>query len=243
MTQQIPATAVLGASKTGLTIGFTVYNTDRTVYAAFDSTNVNESPASSGTYHKAGTITVPDAGGYLVAGESGTDYAEETILPATVVTDIWSADERTLTSTAAQTAAAVEGSTLAIISSATYSATITGLTIAATWDTMYFTIDRSDQLTADDDVESRIQIKVTEGGDAGDGLQYLNGASTTASYGSLTVDQGAGTVDILIADDATVDLIAGSYVYDLKVIDDDGTSTILTSGTVTVADTPTRTIT
>ena len=38
MSQTIPATAVLGPGKTGLTIGLTVLNIDGTEYAAFSAT-------------------------------------------------------------------------------------------------------------------------------------------------------------------------------------------------------------
>ena len=80
MTQTVPATAVLGPGKTGLTIGVTVLNIDGTEYAAFSASGVAETSVA-GTYRKASGVTVPDAGGYLVWGESGTDYAEATVDP------------------------------------------------------------------------------------------------------------------------------------------------------------------
>ncbi len=78
MTQQVPATAVLGPGKTGLTIGVTVLNIDGTEYAAFATTGVAETSVA-GTYRKAGGVVCPDAGGYIVWGVSGTDYAEATV--------------------------------------------------------------------------------------------------------------------------------------------------------------------
>lgn len=82
MSQTLPATAQLGAAKTGLAIGYRVLNLNRTTYSAFTTTNVAEAPASSGTYSVSGGIVAPDAGGYVIFGVSGTDYAEEPIDPA-----------------------------------------------------------------------------------------------------------------------------------------------------------------
>lgn len=81
MSQTIPGTFVLGASKTGLAIGYRVLNLDRTTYSAFSTSGVSES-AIAGTYYKASGIVAPDAGGYIVVGTSGTDYAEGEIPPA-----------------------------------------------------------------------------------------------------------------------------------------------------------------
>jgi hypothetical protein len=81
MAQTIPALAALGASKTGLTIGYRILNLNRTTATAFTTTNVAES-AVDGTYYVSGGISAPDAGGYIVWGESGTDYAEAPIEPA-----------------------------------------------------------------------------------------------------------------------------------------------------------------
>ncbi len=78
MTQTVPATCVLGPGKTGLAIGLTVLNLDGTEYAAFATTGVAETSVA-GTYRKAGGVVCPDAGGYIVWGVSGTDYAEATV--------------------------------------------------------------------------------------------------------------------------------------------------------------------
>ena len=81
MTQTVPATAVLGPGKTGLTIGYRVLNLDGTTYAAFSTTGVTETSAA-GTYRKTGGVVAPRAGGYIVWGEAATDYAEDEISPA-----------------------------------------------------------------------------------------------------------------------------------------------------------------
>lgn len=78
MTQTVPATCVLGPGKTGLTIGLRVLNLDGTTYAAFATTGVTET-STAGTYRKAGGVVVPAAGGYIVWGTAGTDYAEATV--------------------------------------------------------------------------------------------------------------------------------------------------------------------
>ena len=75
MTQTAPLTAVLGASNTGLTIGYRVLNLDRTVYSAFSATGVAETNVA-GTYAVTGGIAAPDAGGYVIVGTVATDYAE-----------------------------------------------------------------------------------------------------------------------------------------------------------------------
>lgn len=78
MSQIVPTVAVLGAGKTALTIGYRVLNLDGTTYAAFSTTGVAETSVL-GTYRVAGGVVVPQAGGYVVFGESGTDYAEATV--------------------------------------------------------------------------------------------------------------------------------------------------------------------
>jgi len=78
VTQTTPATCVLGPGKTGLAIGLRVLNLDGTEYAAFSTTSVAET-STAGTYRKAGGVVAPLAGGYIVWGVSGTDYAEATV--------------------------------------------------------------------------------------------------------------------------------------------------------------------
>ena len=87
MAQTVPATAVLGPGKTGLTIGLRVLNLDGTTYAAFSTTGVAET-STLGTYRKASGVSCPDAGAYIVWGVSGTDYAEATVEPITALSDI-----------------------------------------------------------------------------------------------------------------------------------------------------------
>jgi hypothetical protein len=88
MTQTTPATCVLGPGKTGLAIGLRVLNLDGTTYSAFSTTDVAET-STLGTYRKASGAVVPDAGGYIVWGVSGTDYAEATVDSAAVNVTLW----------------------------------------------------------------------------------------------------------------------------------------------------------
>jgi hypothetical protein len=88
MTQTVPATAALGPGKTGLTIGLRVLNLDGTTYAAFSTTGVAET-STAGTYRKAGGVVAPLAGGYIVWGTAGTDYAEATVDSAAVNVTLW----------------------------------------------------------------------------------------------------------------------------------------------------------
>lgn len=82
MTQSIAAAANLGPSNTGLTIGITVLNLNRTSYAAFSTTSVSESSDVPGLYYKSGALLVPDTGCFIQWGTAGTVYAEATVMPA-----------------------------------------------------------------------------------------------------------------------------------------------------------------
>jgi hypothetical protein len=78
MTQTVPATAVLGAALTGLTIGYRVLNLDGTTYSAFSTVGVAET-LTAGVYRVAGGVAAPDAGGYIVFGTELADLAESTV--------------------------------------------------------------------------------------------------------------------------------------------------------------------
>jgi hypothetical protein len=142
----------------------------------------------------------------------------------------------------------VDGGDLTVIAGATFDpAAITGLTIAATWTSAYFTVKTKKEgsgLLLAADSSAVIQIRVSNPGTAGDGLLYLNGAAaSSAAYGSLALDAGAGTATIVLADDATVLLAkkAGLF-WDVKVLAADGTSDVVCSGSLDVVLTPTKTV-
>jgi len=162
-------------------------------------------------------------------------------LLSSVAAAIWAYATRTLTQTAASVTAAVTGSTLSITAAATYSATLTGLTVPATWTKCWLTIKEDDSHT---DAQSIVQIVVSEPAAETDGLLYLNKASGTLAQGSLTVDQPNGTVTITITDEATAQLgRASSLSYDVKVLTSTGTTDVLTEGSAVVSLTETRAIT
>ena len=73
MAQSLNLGVALGSAKTGLTIGYRIDNLDGSNSTAFTTTNVVESTIT-GTYYVSVPVGVPDAGGVIVWGESGTDY-------------------------------------------------------------------------------------------------------------------------------------------------------------------------
>ena len=109
---------------------------------------------------------------------------------------------------------------ITIISTTNLAGTVTGLTIPAGWLRMYWTIKRS---LLDADADAILQIVVTNGGDADDGVLVINGAAPDdATVGSLVVNQPAGSVAFALTAGATALLQeAGSLVWDLKYHLDD----------------------
>jgi len=98
MAQTTAAAADLGPPHTTKAIGFRVLNLDETVYSVFSTTGVVETNVP-GFYRKDNGAVAPDAGGYIVWGISGTDYAEATIPPAApTAQQIWEYSTRTLSS-------------------------------------------------------------------------------------------------------------------------------------------------
>ena len=74
MAQTIKLDAYLGAHRTGLAIGSTIYQNDgSTIHSAFSATGWYEAPTGSGDFHHAG-LSLPDAGGVVAVGISGTEY-------------------------------------------------------------------------------------------------------------------------------------------------------------------------
>lgn len=137
---------------------------------------------------------------------------------------------------------AVSGSTLNITAHTTYTGTITGLTISASWEKIWFTLKAAP--VSDADASAIVQILETNPADAAaDGLIVLNAStSTTKAQASLTVDQSAGSIVVTITDNATASLSeAYGLWYDIKQLVS-GATTILTSGTANVTTAVTRTI-
>jgi hypothetical protein len=188
--------------------------------------------------------TNSDKTGYaLTTGERTTlyagiwSYATRTLSSlSALLSSIWTYVTRTLTSTAAQTTAAVSGSTLNPTVACDYNATLTGLAIPADWLKIWLTF-KADPEQAD--TTSTVQIVVSNPGVAADGLLYLGGAApaspVTDASASLTIDQAAGTAAIWI-DDAAMAVLsrASSLSYDVKCLATASGVTILTSGTANI---------
>lgn len=127
----------------------------------------------------------------------------------------------------------------------TFAATVSGLTISATWAKLYFTLKESDY---DTDDLALLQLVVTNPAAAlTDGLLYLDGADAaspiTHADGTLTVSQAAGTVGIAITDNATVLLSkASGLVWDIKTKDAAGATVQNATGTASVTRAITQTI-
>ena len=69
MSKIIPLVAQLGPAKTGLTVGYTIYKLDHTLFSAFSTIGVVES-VIPGTYFVDNGIEVPDEGSYILVGTS-----------------------------------------------------------------------------------------------------------------------------------------------------------------------------
>ncbi len=160
-------------------------------------------------------------------------------LVADMVTAVWAAAVRTLTMTAQQITAAMEGDPLPIYKSVTFNFTFTGLTIPADWVKIWFTLKKKRGYT---DAQADVQVMITNGGHADDGITVLNAAAstvTTKPYGALVINQAAGTAALTIQDDGTA-LLTSNYgtrepaVYDLKVKDASGATVIINEGTATL---------
>lgn len=133
---------------------------------------------------------------------------------------------------------------LTVYRGVTFAATVSGLTISASWTKVYLTVKTDLGLA---DTAATIQVIETNPGAGTDGLLYLNGAAPvnpiTYADAALTVTQAAGTVAIALSDNLTAQLARGARLHwDLKQIISSTSSGLLASGTMDIELTPTRTI-
>jgi hypothetical protein len=153
---------------------------------------------------------------------------------AAIAAAVWAYATRTLTSSAAATAATVEGDNITITRGDTASISITGLGSIADRSTLWFTVKKQER-----EADTRATIQITESG----GLLRLNGSTTTSGNGSITVDSAAsGDVTIAIDEAATAELDPGQYIYDIQVLRSGGSVGTLTSGKFIVSADVTRSI-
>lgn len=183
------------------------------------------------------TLTAADVWGYTARTISSFGS-----LVTSIVTAVWAAAIRTLTSSAAATTAAVTGSNLNVSISASYAATISSLTIPATWTKLWWTLKDSRE---DTDAEAILQVLVSNpAASSTDGVQYIMAGAasvTQRTLGGLTVDQGAGTVTIALDETLTAVLAKGDDLdWDIKCLESGGACTVLTDGECDIARTVTR---
>lgn len=184
------------------------------------------------------TLTAADVWGYATR-----TLTSLSALLSSIAAAIWAYASRTLTQPAASVLAAVTGSTLNVVKSRTYDATLTGLTIQAAWTGVKFTAKTD---AREPDSASLLQLVVSNpAAPTTDGALYVQGAAATPAQrlqGSLVVDQAAGTVALHLQDDLTALLALFDGRYDLTQYYTDGgetKSTQLTRGTWAVSATET----
>ena len=147
-------------------------------------------------------------------GKSYTIYIEATVDSDTggicygfrAMTSVWSASSRTLTQSAAQVAAAVSGSDIAVNSYSTWTIALTDVGDISDRTELYFTAKRDPE----DDADSASIVQVEETA----GLLYINGASPSlAANGSITVTDAAdGDLTIVVeADETGIPRQTGQY--------------------------------
>lgn len=116
---------------------------------------------------------------------------------------------------------------------ATYNFTLTDLTFGATWTRVVFGIKSTAQMALDDEY-SMIYVQITNGGDASDGLIYINGSpadGTQQAQASLTINQGAGSVQIILDEEITQLVAHGNHYYTVKEEQSGGDEYIRAQGT------------
>ena len=133
--------------------------------------------------------------------------------------------------------AAVNGSTITVLRGDTLSAAIADLGSLAAYVSLDFTVKYSGNELDDAAI---IRIRKNASG-LTEGLLRLNGAAhTTGTDGSITItDAATGDITIMLKAGVTDDLLPGSYVYDIQLIEAAGVST-LTTGTLIVGADVTR---
>lgn len=256
MTQTLPLSLTLGSANAGKLIGYTVLALDRTEYAAFTLATEGDVP---GTYYALDGYVAPDAGGYLVVSES--DDGDPAVLTAMVETDIEpsgltalavvdaNVDAIKLVTDAIDVSAVTITTTnnageLTIKRSATFTATVSGLTIPSDWLAVIWTVKGA---ASDDDDDAVCQVRVSNPAELTDGLQRIDGGlptglSLTAADGSATVNQPGGSVALALKAAATAVLDPrGDGVWDLKVLRPPaGEADELTTGTADIVYTVTH---
>lgn len=148
---------------------------------------------------------------------------------------VWAYATRTVTLTAAQIAAILDGTALTVHRGDTLSQSITGLGSISGRLALWLTVKENPQSDAD----SASKVQLTEAA----GLTYLNGAAAaTPGDGSLVVTSAAaGDVTVTLAAAATAALVGGKvYSYDIQVKDASGAIRTIAEGSFRVVADVTR---
>ena len=128
----------------------------------------------------------------------------------------------------------VVGSTITILRGDTLTASLLNLGSMESYVSLDFTVKASMHQSDDDAV---IRIRKNASG-LTDGLLRLNGAAhTTGTDGSITInDAPTGDITIMLKAGVTDDLVPGTYVYDIQLIEAGEVSTLTTGSLIVSAD-------
>lgn len=172
---------------------------------------------------------------WSIIGINNADFGVTTDATAEEIADaVWAHDPRTLTSSAAQTAAELEGDDLALLRGDTWDQAFTGLGNITGRTKLWFTAKVSEQ-----DLDTAAIIQIEEGA----GLLYLNGAApVSAADGSITVTNATtGALTIHLEEARTAELVPATGLwYDIQWRSSGGDTRTIVSGRLTVARDVTR---
>lgn len=212
----------LGTSQTGLALRATLTNSAGTPDASLRDIATGFTEFGAGNYQWYYS-SVPDSQQGAVVfhvGDIGVaaDFSGVTVKAAAAINpedanNPWILSPRTLTQSAAQVAAIVEGTTVTVTRGDTLTIALTGLGSLTGNTDIWFSAKRSRQ-DSDDDAQIRISRL--------NGIQRLNGAAYgTSGDGSITVDDAAaGNITITIQAAASRNLqLVENGVYDIQVSD------------------------
>lgn len=129
---------------------------------------------------------------------------------------------------------AVVGSTITILRGDTLTASLLNLGSMESYVSLDFTVKAS---THQSDDAALIRVRKNASG-LTDGLLRLNGAAhTTGTDGSITInDAPTGDVTIMLKAGVTDDLVPGTYVYDIQLIEAAEVTTLTTGSLIVSAD-------
>ena len=129
---------------------------------------------------------------------------------------------------------AVIGSTITILRGDTLTASLLNLGSMESYVSLDFTVKAS---THQSDDAALIRVRKNASG-LTDGLLRLNGAAhTTGTDGSITInDAPTGNITIMLKAGVTDDLVPGTYVYDIQLIEASEVSTLTTGSLIVSAD-------